>query len=232
MVFKKAKYCAFTLSEILITLSIIGIISVLTIPNLISKYESQVTYTALKKFQSVLANSYALITKEEGDFNAWGLRDGNTAHAKIIVDYINRNIRVIKTCEESAGCWSSTAPKALNKKVTALYSSNRGIGVNVVSAKLIDGTNICVDMWGTMGEVYNIFGVKTKIQPSATIWIDVNGDKGPNIVGRDIFAFVLKEQSVVPAGIDTDINCSIQNQTNTSGFSCTYNVFKEHGIKY
>lgn len=42
----------FTLAEVLITLGIIGVVSAITIPSLISKYEKQATVTKLKKGNS------------------------------------------------------------------------------------------------------------------------------------------------------------------------------------
>ncbi|MDR1327709.1 MAG: prepilin-type N-terminal cleavage/methylation domain-containing protein, partial [Heliobacteriaceae bacterium] len=47
------KKYAFTLSEVLITLGIIGVVAALTMPSLITKYEKQVTVTRLKKFYSI-----------------------------------------------------------------------------------------------------------------------------------------------------------------------------------
>ena len=50
--FNKAK--AFTLSEVLITLGIIGIIAAMTLPSLVGRYQEKVTVTRLKK---ILFNS-------------------------------------------------------------------------------------------------------------------------------------------------------------------------------
>ena len=45
---------AFTLSEVLITLGIIGLIAALTIPNLMGAYRKRVVETRLKKFYSAI----------------------------------------------------------------------------------------------------------------------------------------------------------------------------------
>ena len=50
--FNKAK--AFTLSEVLITLGIIGIIAAMTLPSLVGRYQEKVTVTRLKKYYSIL----------------------------------------------------------------------------------------------------------------------------------------------------------------------------------
>ena len=46
---KKFIFSGFTLAEVLITLTIIGVIAAITIPNLMQKYEKQQTVTKLKK---------------------------------------------------------------------------------------------------------------------------------------------------------------------------------------
>ena len=54
----------FTLAEILITLSIIGVVSALTLPNLSSGYSKQVTATQLSKAINTLENANALALQE------------------------------------------------------------------------------------------------------------------------------------------------------------------------
>ena len=46
---------AFTLSEVLITLGIIGVVAAITIPSLITKYQKKVIETTLKEDYSIMA---------------------------------------------------------------------------------------------------------------------------------------------------------------------------------
>lgn len=55
---------AFALAEVLITLALISIIAVLTIPNLMHKYERHVYESQIKKFYSTLANNIQIKMKE------------------------------------------------------------------------------------------------------------------------------------------------------------------------
>lgn len=48
---------AFTLSEVLITLGIIGVVAAMTLPNLIMKYEKQKTVEQLKVAYSLLSQA-------------------------------------------------------------------------------------------------------------------------------------------------------------------------------
>lgn len=58
---------AFTLSEVLITLGIIGLIAALTIPNLMGAYRKRVVETRLKKFYSAINQAIMLSENENGD---------------------------------------------------------------------------------------------------------------------------------------------------------------------
>ncbi len=56
----------FTLAEVLVTLGVIGIVAALTIPALISKYQMRVFETAFKTQYSVLNNTLDFLQLEEG----------------------------------------------------------------------------------------------------------------------------------------------------------------------
>lgn len=55
------KVNAFTLAEVLITLTIIGIVAAMTIPTLISKYQNKVSEVALKKAFSTITNNLSMM---------------------------------------------------------------------------------------------------------------------------------------------------------------------------
>ena len=60
---------AFTLAEVLITLGIIGVVSAMTIPTLISNYNDKVIETRKVKAKSVLANAFNGLRVEAGGGN-------------------------------------------------------------------------------------------------------------------------------------------------------------------
>lgn len=62
---------AFTLSEVLITLGIIGIISALTLPIIIQKYNNHVVETGLKKFYSTFNQAIIQSINENGTPDTW-----------------------------------------------------------------------------------------------------------------------------------------------------------------
>jgi len=68
---KGEKRAAFTLAEVLITLAIIGVVAVMTIPTLISDYQKQVTVTKLKVTYSTINQALRLSAIDNGPVSNW-----------------------------------------------------------------------------------------------------------------------------------------------------------------
>ena len=61
---------AFTLAEVLITLAIIGVVAILTIPNVIEKYNESSWSTSARQFQSRLTIAFKSMLSN-GDLNGY-----------------------------------------------------------------------------------------------------------------------------------------------------------------
>lgn len=66
---------AFTLAEVLITLGIIGVVSALTLPVLIQKYNNQVVETRLKKVYSIMNQAILMSEAQNGQKEQWDFSD-------------------------------------------------------------------------------------------------------------------------------------------------------------
>ena len=97
-----------------------------------------------------------------------------------------------------------------------MSANELGIGGNIVTFTLNDGTNVDLDYWSKSDIIKN-FGVeKDLFDNTLSIFVDVNGDKKPNMLGRDVFAFILTQKGLIPAGNDNKSkNCK------TTGYDCT-----------
>ena len=65
----------FTLSEVLITLGIIGIVAAITIPGLIAKYQKEAAVNKLKRSISILNQAYKLSYDDVGELDAQETKD-------------------------------------------------------------------------------------------------------------------------------------------------------------
>lgn len=61
----------FTLSEVLITLGIIGVVVALTMPSIIANYQKEKTVSYVKKFYNEINNAVRMAVVDNGDVELW-----------------------------------------------------------------------------------------------------------------------------------------------------------------
>ena len=71
MKYHNYKRFAFTLSEVLITLGIIGVVAAIVTPVLIQNYEKQETAAKVKAAYSILSQAINDSISENGDIDSW-----------------------------------------------------------------------------------------------------------------------------------------------------------------
>ena len=163
---------AFTLAEVLVTLGIIGVVAAMTMPSLIVNYQKQQTVTRLKKSYNIL---YQTLVRNEADDNDI-IIDASAPTIQTSIDYVETYLapymQIIKKCGTDTTGECEFYAKGLNG------STMSGIEhCNNTSTKIFlnDGVEImpCI----TTNANYMQF------------YIDINGNKKPNVVGKDVFAF-------------------------------------------
>lgn len=217
---------AFTLAEVLITLGIIGVISALIIPVLIQKQNDIAIITALKKSYSAISQALISAQEEYGEISTW--TPGNPK----ILDLLSTQIKMINKCDHKSGCWNSETYNLSGAKVN-LYPTC--IGTTQYAFTFADGINVCIDGFGLGQSMYDIYGVKqSNVSSFYGFYIDVNGYKKPNKIGKDIFAFVFEysQRGLIPAGLDQMNHCNKTDSYTLSGNSCTAKVLSENAINY
>lgn len=191
---------AFTLAEVLITLGIIGVVAAMTMPSLIQKHNEKVIVNQLKKVYSTLSQANLLAFNAEGEgalSSKMEAAPDALGAAKVMLEYFKPHMNIVKTCIDASekGCFP---PNVMYKR---LNGSNYGIldnsRVRRVNARLADGTSIAFYTWGTNGCHYT-FGDFNDV--CGSLYVDVNGDKNPNIQGIDYYAFMVTERGIIPLG--------------------------------
>ncbi len=71
------KKTAFTLAEVLITLAIIGVVAVLTVPTLVSNYKKKTIETKLVRIYSLMNQAISLSEIENGPKETWNFESDN-----------------------------------------------------------------------------------------------------------------------------------------------------------
>lgn len=216
--FKKA---AFTLAEVLITLGIIGVVAAMTMPSLIQNYQEKATVTKLKKCYSLVSQAYVSILNDEGGSDT--LQAGDDLE---MMEKFGKYLKYQKTCGRNKGCF----PNVTYKSVTGNgYSKWEDDTTDRSRAILTDGTLIMFNKSAMrVGEGNYLY---------AQIYVDINGFKGPNQLGKDFFYFYINPEKIVPGGAKAleeknegqkfTKNCIQQN-----GYACAAWVIYNENMDY
>ena len=213
---------AFTLAEVLITLVIIGVIAAITIPSLINKTNNQETVSRLKKAYSTLAQATNLIIAEEGPANNWITTIDN------VYNLYKKHLNNAKECSASTGCFSQLVDGGYyalnNERDTNNWNENTGFRKLV----LADGVQVMfTDIRQPLCVNENLYNMGSS-DVCERIFVDINGEKKPNVYGRDLFVFVIKKNGLYPAGCDVDGLCN----KNEFGTACACKVLREGAMNY
>ncbi len=211
----------FTLAEVLIALVVIGVISAISIPLLHAQYIEQERIAKVKKTYSMLANAMTRVKADGGDM----IFDIDANSYENVENWFNSYLRnyiiATKVCyNNTAGCWNDGDSLNMNGSTAYYNDSGVGIGGNIITAVLNDGTFINLNVQ-TAATVSKYFGVDINTDYALDIFFDINGSKKPNTIGKDIFAAVFTEEGIVPAyknrsASEINSDCS----SSGTGYSC------------
>jgi prepilin-type N-terminal cleavage/methylation domain-containing protein len=203
---------AFTLAEVLITLAVIGVIATITIPALTQNIQDQQYKIAWKKAYGNLEQvSRRVLMNNAGSFKGI-CDDGDDQCLKnLFLPYLN----YIKSCNSVTvygNCWHKSlydftymdGTPATDWNITSSIILNNGVFIMFSNSS------------------------KTCSSPSWNIYrcgrmtIDINGFKGPNKFGYDIFAINVLEKKLAPYGYQNDaVKNMCKNSTGAhSGLEC------------
>lgn len=183
---KGFKKLAFTLAEVIIVLGIIGIIAELTIPGLVQSSQEAQMVAGLLKFHSTLqqsiqqwkndtqcySDSYSCLLAQGAD------NDTFAEYVGFFENVLAKNMKIIKKryFNEPAADWLPSCTKDYAGTCTAATItgevSNNSTGT-IAYYLLADGTTFGI-MTSSGTEYYEFF-------------VDVNGKKGPNRIGKDTY---------------------------------------------
>ena len=221
------KIFGFTLAEVLITLTIIGVIAAITIPNLMQSWRKHQVEVAVKEAYSILNNAITMAKAENGSIAemmtmANSVMTYNTDYRSARNYFIENYI--VPYVKYDRKCISGTCNIIPYSRVIKL-----------------DGTTENTDNGNTAGPQLQLkngmyLGV-IRVSGSQYAFIaDINGAKGPNRAGSDIFYFSLYAPvywtDYREAFIGGSCNsCTFKNNASTkdchtSGFDCAYFIQK------
>lgn len=216
----------FTLAEVLITLVIIGVVAAMTMPTLIQNHQKQVWVNQFKKAVSTISQGVQFMLAEEGVEEIAYLpgfdkipsnHPYSTTEFEEIQNLFNKTFKITEIF----------APQPENGYPYKTLSEAPGVGLPDAA---IDSMDRILMADGTIWAInFDYFEDTTRVDDLGwCVAVDVNGDKGPNKQGRDIFEFYVNHQGKIFYS-DYDDNCvsTINNPLNHTAAACASKIVKD-----
>ena len=195
---------AFTLAEVLITLSIIGVVTAMTLPSITAEHKEKTAVVQLKKSYSILEQAFTQAVNDLGTVDSWcSESDLYDACSDKIFDNIKPYLKSIKECQRIGGYKPVCFP--IYSRFYNNFSSYNieSWGKSIV---LSDGTTFLIKAGN--GDGYKSLWCSSQKNKTGNryngncgyIYIDINGNKRPNAGGRDVFSFKIFKDGISPAG--------------------------------
>ena len=223
-----SKKAAFTLAEVLITLSIIGIVAALTIPTLISSIQNKQLEVGLKNAYATLAEALKMYEHENG-YPATPANLGTVALKPILMKYI-KNIKDcgIGATDPDKACIPNKAYVDDPENYNDIYMNYNG--TNTISYASFDDGQFVMNN-GMLVLINNPGAADQHIYIS----VDINGyNKSPNRLGQDLFMFqIIDNGQLLPMGAkntyitNENTYCSDSSSNNMNGAVCTYKALND-----
>ena len=195
---------AFTLAEVLVTLGIIGVVSAMTVPSLMQNYQRQSYVTQLHKVYNEFSQA---LLRYQNDKNAINLTEAGLNSQAQMNSFMSSYFKVVQTCTNSlTPCFIE---QNTYKKISGVALSSAYTVTN--SYVLASGASIRF-LYAPSGD---------KI---GNIMVDINGQKGPNILGRDLFTIaVFKNGMMDDTGASAPLSKDTRNSLYTSNCASAEN---------
>ena len=241
---KKIKF-AFSLAEVLMTLGLIGVVATMTVPTLLENINEARFRASLKTVYSKLGVNLDSIllntTSEEGSSpcNSFDCFNEITADTFISPVLFNASTACLSGCSTI----NKTEPPGFNALGTSrTYSLSNGMTMKVMPR--IGGCGVDNNRLGQINAIARYNAIDIPI--CALVYIDVNGQAGPNNFSNDQFAFFItadkdvqsydnvnrqfiKEASrstnLLPLGLDRTKHGNYTSNINNAGTDCNRNNF-------
>ena len=179
----------FTLAEVLITLGIVGTIATITLPSLMNNILVQELEAQFKKTVSDL-HSFARYFQAQNDISVplyTALNDSN----KLFNEFQKYMAKSSKTSNWTWGNSKTTTMVYKYHSLTDPTGTTLTSSICDATGKLQDGN----------GRIYSFDDAPNRGFNGPRVCVDINGTKGPNTYGLDVFSFLFTTDGlVIPEG--------------------------------
>ena len=173
---QKSRKAAFTMAEVLITLGIIGIIAAMTLPNLIGNYKMLTYEVAFKKQYALLQNTMNLLTVENGTNRCYTYFPSGSISYQIFTDDCEFFEQELVKKLDLHKLNNEDFKDKYAKRDEALAQGGQAINTGCSYDNFLYGST---PYFSNDGAIFMF--------QRQWLFLDVNGEKGPNRWGYDLF---------------------------------------------
>ena len=230
---------AFTLAEVLITLSILGVVAAIMIPSTVKNIKNRLAITQLKRTYSIVNNALNQMFIIEGYPETWNDIPStagayNRNRSNYLGEKMAKYLPVQKYCGSTNDCFTKT------EKFKTLKGDKEFIFYSAFGRTLLkNGAAVAYNfkiLPNSNDYQYNGLGYL------GAVYIDINGTKAPNRKGYDIFTFNIGKEGILTKNAkwtyqqqDIAQNCSItlsSDYESSDGDSCGRWIMKHNNMDY
>ena len=177
---------AFTLTEVLLTIAIIGIVAILLLPTVINKYQDRIFEIQAKKVKNELSSSFNLLFAEE--------RVQTLYETSLFIHDVNQEsvenslgklfAGFLKTSNDCG--YTNSQTQCRETMISVSEDSEQQLdfpGVEAYCGKLKSGPLVCLTPYTGGDFIY--------------AYVDLNNDKSPNVIEKDVIVFSIGQKATV-----------------------------------
>ncbi len=211
----------FTLAEVLITLVIVGVVAAITIPIIHNNYMEQVTISKVKKFHSTMNQALRLAVANEGvGVDNWDIYEESiTTKANKFMSSLKPYLKIMKDCgyDTSKDC-------SVEGKIKTLKGNIWGEDFSTYYRLILDDGAVMAIRTNEYNDSskHKCGNDNGEEDVCGYILYDVNGNKKPNTLAKDIFSFYIRPNYIIGHYALKDCN------KHSDGWACA-NYILQHG---
>ncbi|MGN0030806.1 MAG: type II secretion system protein [Candidatus Gastranaerophilaceae bacterium] len=181
---------AFTLTEVLLAVVIVGIIAALVLPALVTHYQEKGFEQAYKRDEQTIQNAIEglAITENKATFFETMMYtiEEPESYAESSELFLKKYMRVSKLCGDNNGdCFAKKYYNYTQDHDKVVYTPE----FKGSCAALKNGSSLCLTTETNQGQITGL--------------IDVNGMKGPNVFGKDLRTLIFDKHYIKPLSKNT-----------------------------
>ena len=222
------------MAEVLITLSILGIIAAVTIPNIVQRYNERVTVSKVKIAYNIINNIVEQAIILNGPLSTWDIGDStaNGAASIKLMEILEPNFQYAKKCGtvNNGECIAKVEEyKTFTDKQSWIWPSGKHTdNDNAVNYILKNGIAF---------RFYSLGNASCRQNSGNcfTVAIDVNGGKKPNKVGIDYFSIAEVYSNYGERIYNIKLNkgaCTYKGTSEYNGWGCPIWILNKGNMDY